>query len=564
MTKKIYILLLAFLPWVTLCSTEAEMYNIYLLNVFMAIFTFSATILSLQKGWCMTISRLDAILIAFVIISLLCAIKGNAPIHPYIYYNLFLTILFVIVSKNIIQRHISLLCKALYCNVISLTVVIIVFFFSTDYENFVVTINNKMGNTGICSIFLAISICMMLYTRHYVISRVINVLLYILSLLCILIIHKSECRTAYFTLILYCISGLFSKNLVSIQKAFKSRQYFFRLATILFLLISCFFITQTNQLKENSLHGRYFILLNSIKMFCDSPLTGQGGIGSFSAKYPLYQAEWFSAHPTMDKTFYLADNVMYASNEYVQILSEMGICGIIVISLFLFYTLSSIRKYDYLNRCLLLPILIASLSYYILHVTFFCAISLIICIVVSCRCKKRIAINGSSTKMLLSIIMVFSIILTSYNVRHYHESKKIRGVMETGHITHTQALDVLDRYSENHYLMALLSSVYKDPTDKVYHCIERNFLHSDMLFAEGESLILMGNDSIAERKLLLASQIVPNRFRYPHRLMRLYHKQNDTLKCRNIAKKIQLMPVKIPSPIVTAIKKEAEITLNDY
>lgn len=376
MKEKIYIFLLAFLPWVTLCSTEAEMYNIYLLNILIVIFTLSATIISLQKRG-MIISYIDVILAIFVILSLLCAIKNDAPVHPYIYFNFCLTILFVIVSRNIVQRHISLLWKALYCSVIPLTVIVVVFYFTTNYDNFVITVNNKMGNIGICSVFLAISICMMLYARHYIKLQWVNIVFLILALLCIYIIHKSECRTAYLVIVVYCISGLYCKNLSSIQKVFKSRLNLFRLVAILFLLISCFFITQTNQLKENSLHGRYFILSNSVRMFCDSPLTGQGGIGSFSAKYPLCQAEWFSAHPTIDKTLYLADNVMYASNEYVQILSEMGICGIIVILLFLFYTLSSTKKNDILNRCLLLPTLIASLSYYILHVTLFCAISLI-------------------------------------------------------------------------------------------------------------------------------------------------------------------------------------------
>ena len=91
MKEKIYIFLLAFLPLVTLCSTEAEMYNIYLLNILIVIFTLSATIISLQKRG-MIISYIDVILAVFVILSLLCAIKNDAPVHPYIYFNFCLTI----------------------------------------------------------------------------------------------------------------------------------------------------------------------------------------------------------------------------------------------------------------------------------------------------------------------------------------------------------------------------------------------------------------------------------------------------------------------------------------
>jgi len=97
--------------------------------------------------------------------------------------------------------------------------------------------------------------------------------------------------------------------------------------------------------------------------------------------------------------------------------------------------------------------------------------------------------------------------------------------MEHRDITRAQAVDVLKRYGENRALMMLLTTSYTDSTGEIYKCVERNFLHSDMLWVEGRNLLRTGRDSLGEQKLLLASKIVPNRFRYNHELLQLYKRR---------------------------------------
>jgi len=75
--------------------------------------------------------------------------------------------------------------------------------------------------------------------------------------------------------------------------------------------------------------------------------------------------------------------------------------------------------------------------------------------------------------------------------------------------------------------------------------------------------VKFGCDSLGEQKLILASKIVPNRFRYNNELLQLYRQQGDTLKCHIIARKILDMPIKVPSPTVSAIKMEAKSILED-
>lgn len=74
-------------------------------------------------------------------------------------------------------------------------------------------------------------------------------------------------------------------------------------------------------------------------MFRDAPLFGHG-IGSFSTKYMLYQAEYLNAHPNGNLAL-IADNNILAFNEYLHLLVEQGIIGF---TLFALIIISLIRQ----------------------------------------------------------------------------------------------------------------------------------------------------------------------------------------------------------------------------
>lgn len=381
-------------------------------------------------------------------------------------------------------------------------------------------------------------------------------------ILCIVLISLSECRTAIIVIAAYCFFEFIHNSYCNKYVAVKKRNKFGYLIVVSITIFACFLVISFDIAKLNSLNGRAFILLNSLNMFQNSPLIGNGGLGCYAVNYAQYQSEWFSTHHCMGEEFILADNVMYASNEYVQALCEIGLCGVIAATAFICSIIFSLRRDSFLLYCLVIPLIIAATFYYILHIALFCAIVLLICIIASCRSRRVIIINKGST-ILLFVIVACGIFVTSYNIRHYYTAKLMYQAMEHRDITRAQAVDVLKRYGENRALMMLLTTSYTDSTGEIYKRVERNFLHSDMLWVEGRNLLRTGRDSLDEQKLLLASKIVPNRFRYNHELLQLYKRRGDTLKCCAIAEKILCMPVKIPSPTVTAIKIEAKKVL-DY
>ena len=197
-----------------------------------------------------------------------------------------------------------------------------------------------------------------------------------------------------------------------------------------------------------------------------------------------------------------------------------------------------------------------------MHVTFLCTIALVPCIIASCRCNNQIIINNRSS-VSCWIILLLGVFVTSYNIRHYNTANMIYHTFERGKITRSQATHIVTQYGENRAFMALLATAYSDSIGDIYDNIERNFIHSDVLWAEGRNLLAIGCDSLGEQKLILASKIVPNRFRYNNELLQLYRQQGDTLKCHIIARKILDMPIKVPSPTVSAIKMEAKSILED-
>lgn len=86
--------------------------------------------------------------------------------------------------------------------------------------------------------------------------------------------------------------------------------------------------------KKDSADGRLLIWWCALNMFMDKPIIGHG-FNTFQAKYMLYQSEYFKAHP--DSSFsLLADNTIHPFNEYLLILTEHGIMGLIIVLLFVF------------------------------------------------------------------------------------------------------------------------------------------------------------------------------------------------------------------------------------
>ena len=138
---------------------------------------------------------------------------------------------------------------------------------------------------------------------------------------------------------------------------------------ILFLCLFIFFIFSTKYLyglKKDSADGRLLIAMVSIEMVKEAPVFGNG-IPGFRAEYLNHQAGYFQAHPDspwMD----LADDVETPFDEFLKILIEQGIIGLLLFSFLLFFLFKKINQgnthHYYILQSAILFILIFGLFSY--------------------------------------------------------------------------------------------------------------------------------------------------------------------------------------------------------
>ncbi len=116
--------------------------------------------------------------------------------------------------------------------------------------------------------------------------------------------------------------------------------------------------------KAKSANGRLFIWSNSMDMLKETLLFG-GGIDSFKKQYMLFQLNYFEKNGN-DSYSNIADNVDYMYNEYLLLIVEHGLLGLVLLAILAFSILRSSRNSPEVRpqKASILSILIFSLFSY--------------------------------------------------------------------------------------------------------------------------------------------------------------------------------------------------------
>lgn len=96
--------------------------------------------------------------------------------------------------------------------------------------------------------------------------------------------------------------------------------------------------------KQDSTYGRFFVYQNSLSLYFKNPIAGVG-LGRFQREYLLEQAEYFGSLkiPIDSRFFYLADDTRFAFNDYLQLICELGVLGLVT-CIILIITLHALCK----------------------------------------------------------------------------------------------------------------------------------------------------------------------------------------------------------------------------
>jgi len=435
-------------------------------------------------------------------------------------------------------------------------------------------------NTGLFGGFVALGfiVCTGLFffsesSNWYLISIVLLILSIILSIQ----VYASGSRAswvaamiAFFFLSYQLVLSIRIQSLQRLSLKQSGIVYIFLSFCILILLLS--FSNYLYNLKKDSADGRLLIARVSMEMVKNAPLFGIG-IPGFRAEYLNYQAEYFQTHP--DSTWAdLADDVETPFNEFLKILIEQGIIGLLLFSFLLYFLFERINQGNadnsYVLQTVILFILIFGLFSHPLDKLPFVVV-LVFSIAELSQNRDTIftvhlkKINYLRIPLLLSIC--FGLMLITVNVCCYAQSckkwnraltnfaqnkeeslsqlKELYPLLKNNPIfltTYGKALNFGGRYEEA--VMVLEKAVKRQPLSVSY--IEL-----------GKSYEAAGFPEKALSCWKQGSLIVPSRFNPVFLTMKLYFNNKSYDKAQEYAKQLLAKKIKIDNPEIDVMKEDA-------
>lgn len=337
---------------------------------------------------------------------------------------------------------------------------------------------------------------------------------------------------------------------------------------IIILLVVLYF------LKKDSANGRLLIWQCSTHMIADKSLFGHG-IGGFQREYMLYQAEYFRNHPESSYAM-LADIVKHPFNEYLLLTVEHGLVGGLFLGLFIFYLIREYWKNKsletfYAMLCLVGTGVFACFSYplgypFIRLIAVFCA-----ALIMQHETKKWKIPKGlfSIFKPAVLVVLLALLVLTC---KMFYDDYRWNGFAQRSLAGETKA--VMPNYAQ------LYKTMNRNGLFLYNYAAELNFIdqnaESNWLFIEAShfmndiDLQLQMADNYqkmkqykeAEKCLLEAHYMIPNRFIPLYRLAKLYEETNQLERAKSIAKTILNKPIKIMSPEILTIQMEMKELIN--
>lgn len=354
----------------------------------------------------------------------------------------------------------------------------------------------------------------------------------VLAVICIELYRHVPVKTKFKTIAIYCV--------------------------FLLLLSGSYF------LKKDSADGRLFIWKCVWEMIADSPVYGHG-IGSFRAHYMDYQADYLEQHPDCEYAM-LADNVISPFNEYLSVILNFGILGMLaLIFLVLFLVFCYYRDCKYEKRIALLSLLgIAVFSIFSYPLTY-PFVWIIICIDVCIILKGcfSLVISLFFIKRVLCIVAIVGGMAVSYKlyvrmnaeyrwnaIAYFSTSENLNA--------YTELMPVLGNnpYFLYNYAVALFDKCHLEASLNIALQCGDYWSDYDLELLLGDIYVSRNEYNKAESHYRKASFMCPSRFTPLYQLFILYKEMGDIKKTMATAQLIYTKPVKIQSEKIKAMKAQ--------
>ena len=319
--------------------------------------------------------------------------------------------------------------------------------------------------------------------------------------------------------------------------------------------------------KKDSADGRLLIWRCTWDMVIDKPVFGHGQ-GAFQAKYMLYQADYFNAHPD-SRYADLAGNVLHPFNEYLLLLAEHGIVGLACVVL-----LGGLLWRRYMRErtpektiallCLISLAVFACFSYPFNYpftwVVAFLSMA-VICGGGKIIPRRRVGVARAFMATLsVCVLCAAALLLRAEKTWNSIARKSLAGKTREALPEYEKLYRYLGHnglFLYNHAAELHEVDEYEQSIAAFEQCMHYyNDMDVQMLLADNYRELRCHDE--AERHLKTAAAMCPVRFMPLYELAKLYDATGRHDDALAVAQQIINKEIKIPSPTVAAIKKEMQ------
>lgn len=394
-------------------------------------------------------------------------------------------------------------------------------------------------------------------------SKKTSTLLTFVSFIISFMLYESDSRASWLSFsigILTFFSPLIIKHL--------PKSIIIRTGSLLILICLCtYLISGLYSYKKDSADGRILIWKISLEMVKDKPILGYGFDG-FRKNYMNYQAAYLQEKQLPETINNLADDNHHAFNEFLRIIIEQGIIGVIILFIFLTtigYTIYKYKLYiDTVSRtiisCLTALLFFSFFSY---PLSTFHINALIVILLAGLACSSqdtpiwKLQIRSISLIIPYSIIFfISSVYLFSYSKANSDWLNTLKGVYTNDNILE----EARKKLSGNPYFLSTYGKYLNKK--KRYSKAASILSQSIKEYPSYYTVMELGISYKAQKKyteamhcFVKAMHMIPHKIKPLYFMMELYYDQKDYKSAIQLSNRILCKQPKIRSSELNIILK---------
>lgn len=421
-----------------------------------------------------------------------------------------------------------------------------------------------LHNSGLWGEFVAMTlICNIGLIHLNKKSKKTSTLLIFVSFIVSFMLYESDSRASWLSFaigILTFFSPLIIKHL--------PKSIIIRTGSLLILICLCtYLISGLYSYKKDSADGRILIWKISLEMVKDKPILGYGFDG-FRKNYMNYQAAYLQEKQLPETINNLADDNHHAFNEFLRIIIEQGIIGVIILFIFLTtigYTIYKYKLYiDTVSRtiisCLTALLFFSFFSY---PLSTFHINALIVILLAGLACSSqdtpiwKLQIRSISLIIPYSIIFfISSVYLFSYSKANSDWLNTLKGVYTNDNILE----EARKKLSGNPYFLSTYGKYLNKK--KRYSKAVSILSQSIKEYPSYYTVMELGISYKAQKKyteamhcFVKAMHMIPHKIKPLYFMMELYYDQKDYKSAIQLSNRILCKQPKIRSSELNIILK---------